>query len=50
VSLPGSWKINTQTVAGFSFSGSGVFTNSGVQTVSLYGKGKPTQLGDQSLQ
>ena len=39
VTTEGSYTITTDTVNGYYFSGSGEFTNSGVNTVKLFGKG-----------
>lgn len=46
VTTAGVYNISTTTVNGFSFSGKGVFTNTGVQNVKLYANGTPqaTQL------
>jgi hypothetical protein len=41
VSTPGSYTISTNTVNGFSFSGSGVFTTTGLHNVILQGSGIP---------
>lgn len=45
VSVPGLYNISTTQSGGFSFSGSGMFTSIGVQTVSLTGSGTPTSVG-----
>lgn len=45
VTVTGSYTINTNTVSGFSFSKTGVFTATGVQTVVLNGSGTPTAGG-----
>ena len=41
----GSYKISTDTVAGMSFSKSGIFSTIGAKTVVLAGKGTPTSAG-----
>lgn len=41
VTTPGSWIILTDTVNGYSFSGSGTFTSSGSHQVTLAGTGTP---------
>jgi len=38
----GDWSITTDIVNGFSFSGGGTFTSTGILTVTLYGSGTPT--------
>lgn len=45
VSKTGSWQANTNTVNGISFSGTGQFTSSGIQTIVLQGSGLPSQSG-----
>jgi len=42
VTNPGEWSISTNTVNGYSYSGSGTFTSTGIQTVNLYGSGTPS--------
>jgi len=37
----GNWSVSTNTVNGYSFSGSGVFTSTGNQQITLYGSGTP---------
>jgi len=46
VTTPGSYTISTNTVNGFSFSGSGVFSTNGVQNVILQGSGTPLSTGN----
>ncbi len=41
VTATGAYSITTDTVNGYSFSATGVFTATGVQTVQAYAKGKP---------
>ncbi|HAN66774.1 MAG TPA: hypothetical protein DCQ34_11320 [Chitinophagaceae bacterium] len=41
VSQAGSYTIKSDTINGFSFSGSGVFGTTGINTVRLYGTGRP---------
>lgn len=41
----GKWNIKTATVNGMSFSGSGEFTTTGLQTITLRGSGKPVATG-----
>lgn len=45
VNATGYWNIATNTVNGYSFTGSGTFTTTGIQTVELLGTGKPTTSG-----
>ncbi|MDP4149816.1 MAG: hypothetical protein Q8927_02370 [Bacteroidota bacterium] len=45
VTTPGTYRILTDTVNGYSFSGSGTFTAAGVQTVRLAGSGTPQNQG-----
>jgi hypothetical protein len=47
VTKVGTWSITTAPVAGFSFSGSGTFANTGVQTITLTASGTPTASGAQ---
>lgn len=47
VTTPGQWSITTNTVNGYSFSGSGAFDLPGTIQVTLYGSGTPTT-GDQT--
>ncbi len=55
ISLPvnvtslGSYQIMSNTVDGISFSGSGVFTSLGAQTVTLTGSGTPTSTTDKVI-
>ncbi|MES1216506.1 MAG: hypothetical protein ABUT20_13405, partial [Bacteroidota bacterium] len=49
VTTAGSYTISTNTVDGFSFSGSGVFSATGAQTVILNGSGTPTNTGAQAF-
>ena len=46
VTKTGTWNYNTGTVKGFSFSGSGIFTTTGDQTIMLKASGKPSEAGD----
>ena len=43
VNVPGSYTIHTDTLDGISFSNSGVFTNTGNQTITLTGSGTPIE-------
>lgn len=45
VTTAGSYTITTNTVNGFSFSGSGIFKSTGIQKVALPGNGTPTTAG-----
>lgn len=45
VTATGYWNISTNRVNGYSFTGSGTFTTTGIQTVDLLGTGKPTTSG-----
>lgn len=45
VTVPGKYGIVTNTVNGYSFTGGGAFTTTGVQTITLYAKGIPTADG-----
>lgn len=45
VTVPGRYTIGTGTVNGYSFSGSGVFTATGTQTVALAANGTPAAAG-----
>ncbi|MHC5201359.1 hypothetical protein [Myroides sp. LJL119] len=45
VSAMGYWNISTNTVNGYSFTGSGTFTSTGVQTIELLATGTPTNSG-----
>jgi hypothetical protein len=45
VTTAGAYTIFTNTVGGFSFLGSGVFTSTGVQTIFITGSGTPTAAG-----
>ena len=45
VTVPGSYLIVTNTVNGYHFSGEGLFFVTGVQTVTLTGKGEPADKG-----
>lgn len=49
VSNTGFWSINTNTVNGYSFSGSGNFASTGVQTIELVGTGTPETAGVNSF-
>jgi len=49
VNSPGTWSINTATVGGFYFSGSGAFANTGTQTVTLTAKGTPQNEGTETF-
>jgi hypothetical protein len=42
VTTPGTWSITTSTLGGMTFSGSGTFATTGVQTIRLTGTGTPT--------
>lgn len=45
VTTPGTYNISTNPVNGFSFSGSGVFSGIGIQTITLKAIGKPLNSG-----
>jgi len=45
VITPGFWSITSNTVNGYSFSGSGTFTSTGVQNVEILGTGQPIASG-----
>jgi hypothetical protein len=45
VTTPGTWSITTSTLGGMTFSGSGTFITTGVQTIKLIGTGTPTTAG-----
>ena len=45
VVTPGAYNIHTDTVNGYSFSGNGMLTNTGINTVSLLATGTPLQIG-----
>jgi hypothetical protein len=49
VTTPGSYTISTNTVGGMTFSKSGIFTVTGIQTVTLNGAGTPTTAGNNIL-
>ena len=49
VTSPGTYSITTNTVNGYSFSGSGTFGATGVQTVKLQGNGKPIAAGSNAF-
>lgn len=49
VTKPGPWAIATTPVSGISFSGYGVFTQTGVQTVQLTGSGSPVDTGQYQI-
>lgn len=49
VTKVGTWSYNTGTVNGFSFSGSGTFTDMGNQVIALKASGKPTTAGNTSF-
>jgi hypothetical protein len=46
VSTIGTYKLSTNAINGFSFSDSGRFTRTGVQTITLTGNGQPTAIGN----
>ena len=46
VDLVGSYFITTDTINGYYFSGSGNFSNTGINTIRLAGKGKPLAAGN----
>lgn len=46
VTTAGTWSIVTSTLGGMTFSGSGTFTTTGVQTIKLVGSGTPTAAGN----
>lgn len=45
VTTAGPWSLRTDTVNGFSYSGSGSFATTGAQTITLQGIGKPLAYG-----
>lgn len=45
VTIPGSYTISTNTVNGYSFSGSGVLARTGLQTITLTARGAPLNAG-----
>ena len=45
VSIPGSYVVKSDTINGFSFYGAGEFGETGINTVRLYGNGKPVDPG-----
>lgn len=47
VTTVGTWNITTASMDGFSFSGSGTFSSTGIQTITLTASGTPTTGGDQ---
>ncbi len=49
VTTPGTYTISTNTVNGVSFSKTGTFTATGVQTVILIGSGTPVSSGNQNF-
>ncbi|MGZ8537349.1 MAG: hypothetical protein ACXWV9_03750 [Flavisolibacter sp.] len=49
VTTVGSWSMNSTIVTGFGFSGSGTFTTTGVQTITLNATGTPTTAGAQNF-
>lgn len=49
VTTVGTWNITTASVGGFAFSGSGTFTATGLQTITLTGSGTPTASGVQTF-
>lgn len=46
VTSTGFWSIDTNTVNGYSFRNTGIFTATGIQTVELLGNGTPVVSGD----
>jgi len=49
VAAPGIYSVTTGVINGFSFSGSGLFLNSGTQTITLTGTGTPMNAGINSF-
>lgn len=49
VTSPGPYLIITDTVNGYSFAGTGIFTSTGSNTVKLTGKGKPIATGNNNF-
>jgi hypothetical protein len=49
VNTIGSWSVNTAAITGFYFSGSGAFTATGTQTITLNAQGTPTSTGTQTF-
>jgi hypothetical protein len=45
VTTVGTWSLITSTLGGMTFTGSGTFTTTGVQTIKLVGTGTPTTAG-----
>lgn len=49
VTTPGVWNVSTSTVNGMVFSGSGTFTSTGAQTITLQGSGTPVSSGSSTI-
>jgi hypothetical protein len=49
VTNAGTWNVTTPSVAGFSFTGSGTFTGTGNQTITLTASGTPNASGAQTF-
>ena len=45
VTTPGIYSVNTNSVNGYSFSSSGIFSSAGIQTISLVASGTPVNAG-----
>ena len=45
VDYPGQWEIITETVNGIFFANAGIFTQKGIQTITLLGSGIPGETG-----
>lgn len=45
VDYPGQWEVMTNTVNGIFFANAGIFTQKGLQTITLYGNGIPGETG-----
>jgi hypothetical protein len=49
VNTIGTWTVNSATITGFYFSGSGVFANTGTQMITLNAHGTPSTAGTQTF-
>ncbi|WP_298733554.1 hypothetical protein [uncultured Chitinophaga sp.] len=45
VDYPGQWEVTTETVNGVFFANGGIFTEKGLQTITLYATGVPGETG-----
>jgi len=46
VTTPGMWSVTTETVNGMVFSDVGIFSKTGMQTITIYGAGVPGEFGN----